>query len=308
MSPCTSSIGTRCGCVENGTTISPPSSATYSRAPIQARAPGCASAVASRIVMTWPAAPIRTTWRRRPDAHDRAARHAVADQIDDVGAGRRAHRQLEVAADAADRRLGEAQHELVARGEAVEIEIGVDLALVVLEVRDRVDAEHLDDELGDVLDVGVELHRRAGREARRVVRAPREVDALAHRGRARRAEHAGRALAVAGSRRTAPRSRARASSHARSSHGAIASAPSGSRCTRSRTSASSSPAGGSAGRVAKVGAELRPVSARATFADPLARGAAPGARQRDQVRREPLGGRPCRGGARRRAGATARAP
>ena len=84
----------------------------------------------------------------------------------------------------------------MARGEPVEVERGVDLAVVVLEVRQRIDPEHLDHQLGDVLDVDVERDRGVGGEPARVVRAPRQLDPVAQRGGARRTEHPGRAIGV----------------------------------------------------------------------------------------------------------------
>jgi hypothetical protein len=128
----------------------------------------------------------------------RAARDAVADQIDDVGAGARAHRQLEQLAVTHDRGLCERQHHLVARREPVEIEIRRDLAVVVLEVGQRIDPEHLHHELGDVLDVHRERDRLAGREAHRVVRAQRELDAIAEHGGARGSQRERRAIGLGG--------------------------------------------------------------------------------------------------------------
>ena len=85
----------------------------------------------------------------------------------------------------------------MARGETVEIELGADLAVLVLEVRDGIDAEHFDDQLGDVLDVGLEHHGLVGAEPDRVVPAPREIDPLAELGGARRPEGQGRLVGVA---------------------------------------------------------------------------------------------------------------
>ena len=65
-SPADSSIAVRAGLVENGTTNAPRSSGTYSRSPSHARASGRGRPASSRIVITAPAAPTRTTWRSRP--------------------------------------------------------------------------------------------------------------------------------------------------------------------------------------------------------------------------------------------------
>jgi hypothetical protein len=126
------------------------------------------------------------------------ARLAVADQLDHVGARTRAAGELDAPTLAADRRRFAPHDLLVAGDHAVEVDRGVDLGAPRQEVRDRVDAEGLDDQLRDVLEVDLEHHRRVRRDARGVAGRQLEVDALAQRGQLRRAEHGGPALGVRG--------------------------------------------------------------------------------------------------------------
>ncbi|MDB4962105.1 MAG: hypothetical protein JWP01_2104 [Myxococcales bacterium] len=126
-----------------------------------------------------------------------AARHPVSDQIDDVGAGAHTHRELDPTADPTHRRLAELEDDLVTRSEAIEIEVGAHGALLVLEVRERVDPEHLHDELGHMLDVGLEHDRLVDPEPRRIVQAPRQLDPFAQRCRTCRSECERGAIGVA---------------------------------------------------------------------------------------------------------------
>jgi hypothetical protein len=145
-----------------------------------------------------PAAPTRTAVAQAALADQGAARLAVADQLDDVGAGARAAGQGDALADAADRRGVAAEDLLVAGDHAVEVDRGVDLGAARQEVGDGSMRKVLTTSCATFLTST--SSRPAASAATRVGLSDGEleVDALAQRGEAGRAEQGGPALGAGG--------------------------------------------------------------------------------------------------------------
>ena len=81
---------------------------------------------------------------------------------------------------------GEIVRDLAVRHEAVEREVGVELALVGEEIRERVDLVDFHDELRRVLDEKVERHVVGGREERRIRQREIDIDPVFQRLKSRR--------------------------------------------------------------------------------------------------------------------------
>ena len=144
-------------------------------------------------------------------------------------------------------------------------------------------------------------------EPRRVVRAPRELDALAQRRGARRAERERRAIGVAVAREQARGRELGVEPVAIEPRRVAARRRRAAAAGRRAPASSSSPAGGEPGDGAEVGAELRDLVAP-DLSIQRARDIARRARQREVGAEQRRDRSARRGAARCRAGATARAP
>ena len=111
-------------------------------------------------------------------ADQRPAALAGADEVDDVHARLVQLRELELASHPPQRRLGVVEREFNVRHQAVEVDVGVDLAFLILVEIGRVDLEDLHDQGRHVLDVQIERHRFVDVEVRLVRGGEVDVDAF----------------------------------------------------------------------------------------------------------------------------------
>ena len=108
----------------------------------------------------------------------RAARHAVANELDDVDARLPQRVELECTAHAANRRLRELGDLLLVGNESIEIDRRVDGLALVAQVCGSVDAIQLHEQHRHVLDVDLDRGGCIRREARRLRRRKRQLHAV----------------------------------------------------------------------------------------------------------------------------------